>query len=240
MANRKKFPLLLSCAITALLVASMVPADAAGTTKPKPTTTKSSSKTTSKSTTTKKTATSKSTSTTSGLKKFGYTPKSLPTNMDIPPVFNFETATAVNFGEAFNLAEVASAKRVLSLIQKELAEADLVCETISDPTVGAYISLLGSLKNDTIAACKHGDPTGTGFVEYVLTSPEATNLYNTKANEQLYLTFKSPITTTLSQIQFTPSLRAILFVVGGEYAFDASEISWAVLFNSRFSPPKRD
>lgn len=240
MASRKKVSLLLSCAVSALLVASVVPADAAGTTKPKPTTTKSTSKSTSKSTTTKKALTSKKTSSTAELKKFGYTPKSLPTNMDIPPVFNFETGTSLNFGEAFNLAEVASAKRVLALIQKELAEADLACETIADPTVGAYISLLGSVKNDTIAACKHGDPTGTGFIEYVLTSPEATNTFNTKANEQLYLTFKSPITTTLSQIQFTPSLRAILFVVGGEYAFDASEISWAVLFNSRFSPPKRD
>lgn len=245
MTKGKKFSWALSCAMSAALLVSAVPAEAATTAKPKPTATKSTATktTTKKSTSTKTTskATSKkSASSNADLRKFGYTPKSLPTNMDIAPLFNFETATSVNFGEAFNLTEVASAKRVLALIQKELAEADLLCETIPDPTVGAYISLLGSVKNDTIAACKHGDPSGTGFVEYVLTSPEATNTYNTKANEALYLSFKSPIPTSLSQIQFTPSLRAILFVVGGEFAFDASEISWAVLFNSRFNPPKRD
>ena len=230
-------------ALSAALVLTAFPAEAATTSKPKPTATKSTSKSTSKSTakttTTKKTTTSKKSSSKVDLSNFGYTPKSLPTNMDIPPVFNFETATSINFGEAFNLAEVVSAKRVLALIQKELAEADLVCETIPDPTIGAYIPLLGSVKSDTLAACKHGDPKGTGFIEYVLTSQEATNLYNTKSNADLFLSFKSPVQSELEQIQFTPSLRAVLFVTGGEFAFDASEISWAVLYNSRFNPPKR-
>ena len=159
--------------------------------------------------------------------------------MDIQPMVKQLAGTLLDdSGAVFKLPDVASAKSVINLIVNDLAEANIACAVI-DPTTAPLITLQGSLKSDTLAACQFGDPAKDGFIAYVITDKATVAKYNQSDYVKMYLDFKSPLTGIGEQTQFTPSNRAILFVVGGQYAFDASEISWAVLYNSRFEPPKR-
>jgi len=162
-----------------------------------------------------------------------------PSDTDIAPTITQLSASALGEnGAVFKLPDVASAKLVLSQIIADLAEGGIKCESI-DPTIAPLITLDGNLKDDTVAACQSGDPADTGFIEYVITDKAAVAKYNSAQNIAGYLNFVSPQVGKGEQTQFTPSSRVALFVVGGEYAFDASEISWAVLYNSRFTPPAR-
>lgn len=232
-------------AAAGLLLILLLPTSAFGAAKPTPA--PSAKKTTTKSTTSTKSSTlSKSsgtkTSTSSKTKSnnFGYVGHKDSSDMDIAPILTQLSGTALDdSGAEFKLPTVASAKSVLNSIMSDLSEAGIKCEII-DPTVNPLISLTGTVKDDTLAACKYGDPSADGFIEYVITDKATVAKYNQSQYVTQYLNFQSPLIGSGKQTKFTPSLRAILFVVGGEFAFDANEISWAVLYNSRFQPPQRD
>lgn len=226
----------MAIALTLQLVMSPV---FAATSKP---TTKATSKSSTKSTvksTAKKSSTKKVIVGGVNIANFGYVGHKDASDIDVPPTITQLSGTVLDdTGAVFKLPDVASAKNVLNLIISDLAEANIKCEVI-DPTVSPLITLAGSVSSDTIAACKGGDPAGTGFIEYVITDKSFVAQYNQAKFQEMYLNFQTPITGKGEQTQFTPSSRAILLVVGGEYAFDASEISWAVLYNLRYAPPVR-
>lgn len=186
---------------------------------------------------TKKPAPKKTTSTTS---KYGYTGKKDPSDVTITPTLTTLTGSALgSLPGSFQLPAVASASKVLGLIQSDLTSANLDCQTLTSPLPDVGFSFAGSLLKDTVAACKRGDPTADGFYEFVLTDPAAVSKYDNADGVKNYLNYSSPETSSLASTYFTPSSKAILFTVGGQYAFDANEISWADLYNLGYQPPKR-
>jgi hypothetical protein len=170
---------------------------------------------------------------------YGYKGKKDPSDVDVPPTLTLMTGVVGVNSDAFKLEEIASASTVLNLIIKDLADANIKCDVLPDPTVSPVLKLYGSVKTDTLAACQSGDPRGTGFIEYIFTSKDAIAQFDTADGIKQYLSYSSPVASSLGQTEFTPSSRAIIFTAGGEYAFDANEISWATLFNRGYTPPKR-
>ena len=186
-----------------------------------------------------KATTKKATKTTSKKKKvskkYGYKGKADASDMTLAPNLSPMTGgiTDAN-GAAFVLPDVASASKIMKLWQE-----DITCELIADPTKGAPISILGDLKNDTIAGCKSLDSAKDPFYAYVLTSKEAVAKYNNAAGVTKYKSFTSPVTSQSGKTYFPPSSKAIIFTVGGDAAFEANEIIWGVIYNLGFQPPVR-
>lgn len=177
------------------------------------------------------------TGSTGGIKTgaYGYTGHKDATDTNLPPVLEGFTKGSTSGGAAFQLPDIASASNILKLFQKDYPN----CKTVADPaSVGAMV-LPGSVGADTLSACSEGDIKGKGYVIYFVTDKATVQKYQDKNSTELFKNFKSPIPSSLESVYFTPSSRAIVFSTGGEYAFDAGEVAWGVLFNLGYTPPKR-
>lgn len=153
--------------------------------------------------------------------------KKSPADLDIDSnKIKTEQTTKINiFGEVFKLPEVASASQIVTLLQKELA-----CTLILDPKEITIFPLFGSIKEDTLAMCKDRDPAEEGFIFYVTTSKEALALFNSSKRPQI----KTPYENTYTY----SSLKAVIMVAGGPYAFDAEEISYDILSVLGYEPER--
>ena len=204
-------------------------------------TSKSGSTTGSKSSNPKETSSSgtskKSTSSSKVIKtgKYGYKGYKDSTDTTIKPILKGWDNTGLVTGEGFTLPDVASASNILNLFQKDFPD----CKTIPNPNADSPIALSGSVGADTLSGCTQGDPTKSGFNIYFITDKQTVISNSGKDSVNLYTNFKSPYSSKLEQVYFTPSSRAIVLSTGGDYAFDANEVSWGILFDLGYTPPKR-
>lgn len=144
------------------------------------------------------------------------------------------SSTSMSGGDAFKLKPVASASEIIKFYKLTRD-----CSTLTDPTVGAPVGVIGSSANDTLAACNFGDINTDGYAVYVMTAKDQVTKYNTAETLKAFKGFKSPFSSSAPQIYFTPSSRAIIVTYGGDYSFDANEVAWGVINDLGYNPPTR-
>lgn len=163
-------------------------------------------------------------------KKSVFMKKTKPTKAD----FNFDLNTiernqvyGINvFGDEFKLPDQASAGQIVTQLQ-----AELKCDQSKDTTlISSIFPVYGTSIQDTLALCLFDNAREDGFIFYVTTSKDALSLFNSGR--------RPVITTDFKNTYIYSSLRAVVMVVGGTYAFDASEISYDILAVLGYQPER--
>lgn len=167
--------------------------------------------------------------------KYGYKGYKDSTDTTIEPILKGWDETGQIVGEGFTLPDVASASNILKTFQKDFPE----CKTIINPIADSPVALSGTVGSDTLSGCSQGDPTKSGFNIYFISEKQTVISNSGKDSVNLYTNFKSPFSSKLEQNYFTPSSRALVISTGGDLAFDANEVSWGILYDLGFTPPKR-
>lgn len=155
-----------------------------------------------------------------------------PNSSNIDPVIGDSTSK-------IKLPDFISAQAVLKEVKSDLNDANFNCSN-SDPKKNPLIILPGSESEGTLASCSMGDPEDDGFILFVVTDKNFVSKYNSEKYLNYFREFQSPIDGLAENALFTPSLRAILFVLGGKNAFPASEIAWGTLDSMQLEPPSRE